>query len=239
MCAGVRSLLITIAIFPSFVPVTAGQLPAPVDGGLRAISGFDRLIMIEDVQKALKLSDEQVQAAKEVVHKIRQQHREEIDKAAKGAEDGDDRHKKVAGVLQKVSAETLARLEGLFSPDQLTRLKQIELQERGLRAFSDPQVKTALQLTQDQITKIQEIAERAEAAMRQSFQAGAKTPDSSRALKGLLAARRQMMDEAVKVLTGEQRKTWSALAGPPFEFKIERRTIPSGELESKNSAQLP
>jgi hypothetical protein len=232
-------LVITIATLSGVAPRATGQLPAPVDGGLRAISGFDRLIMIEDVQKTLKLSDEQVQAAKEVVHRIRQQHREEIDKAAKAAEEGDDRHRKVAGILQKISRETLARLDGLFSPDQLTRLKQIELQERGLRAFRDPQIKTALQLTQDQMTKIQEIAERAEAAMRQSLQAGGKAPDSSRALKGFLAARRQMMDEAVKVLTSEQRKTWSALAGPPFEFKIERRTTPNGELESKNSAQVP
>jgi hypothetical protein len=239
MCASARSLLITMALLSSFAAGARGQLPAPVDGGLRAISGFDRLIMIEDVQKALKLSDEQAQAAKEVVHQIRQQHREEFDKAVKSSEESGERHEKVTGILQKISAETLARLKGLFSPEQLTRLKQIELQERGLRAFSDPHVKTALQLTQEQRTKIQEIAERAEVAMRQSLQAGAKTPDSSRALKGFLAARRQMMDEAVRVLTGDQRKTWSALAGPPFEFKIERRTIPSGQLESKNPQQIP
>jgi hypothetical protein len=190
-------------------------------GSLSEITGFDRLIMNESVHKELKLSDEQIQSAKEAVHRIRQQHRADFDKAI-STDAGGERRQEVVRILQGVSADTLTQLQELLKPQQLQRLKQIELQGRGLRAFEDAAIVETLRLTPDQKTKLRSIAERAGRAMSQSLQPGDRAASSSQALQRLFAARRQTMDEAVKVLTPEQRKAWADRTGPPFEFKIER-----------------
>jgi hypothetical protein len=190
-------------------------------GSLSEITGFDRLIVNESVQKDLKLSDEQVQAAKEAVHRIRLQHRADFDKAI-NADAGVDRRQKVLQILQRISADTLTQLKELLKPHQLQRLKQIELQGRGLRAFDDAEIVETLRLTPDQKSKLTSIAERAGRAMSQSLQPGDRAANSSQALQKFFAARRKMMDEALSLFTPEQRKAWDERTGPPFEVKIER-----------------
>jgi hypothetical protein len=177
--------------------------------------------MNEGVQKEIKLTDEQVQSAKEAVHRIRQQHRADFDKAI-NADSGGDRRERVAQILQRVSADTLTQLKELLKPQQLQRLKQIELQGRGLRAFDDAEIVKILRLTPDQKSKLRSIAERAGRQMSQPLQPGARAVNSSQALQKLFAARRKMMDEALSLLTPEQRKAWDERTGPPFEVKIER-----------------
>jgi hypothetical protein len=208
--------------FPWFPPAWGVQAPAPLESGLRAISGFDRLIMDEGVKKELKLSDEQLLKAKEVVHEIRQSHGPEFEAILRGAE-GEDRGRKAAAILQRISNETIVRFKGILQPQQIARLKQIELQERGLRAFSDPDVERALGLTREQKAKIKEISEQAEQKMHEALQRGQKGQNLSSTLQKLLAARRDMLEKAEQALTADQKKTWSGLAGPPFEFRIERR----------------
>ena len=221
MLHGLRLALVLAHVIGALCPSSGTQVPTPMGGSLSEITGFDRLIMNESVHKELKLSDEQVQGAKEAVHRIRQQHRADFDKAI-NSDAGADRRERVAQILQRVSADTLTQLKVLLKPQQLQRLKQIELQGRGLRAFDDAEIVETLRLTPDQKSKLHSIAEQAGRVMSQSLQTGDRAGNSSQALQKLFAARRKMMDEALSLLTPEQRKAWDERTGPPFEFKIER-----------------
>src|SRR5262249_51816937 len=142
-----------------------------------------------------------------------------------GNANGPDRMEKSAIILRKVSDEGLAGLRVVLRPEQMSRLKQIELQERGLRALNDPDVEKALNLTATPKNRIQDLTHETEGAMRQVLGGGGqKRLASSAALQELLKARRQMMAKAVELLTTEQKTAWIALAGVPFELKIQRRT---------------
>jgi hypothetical protein len=233
--AYVRAFSSVIGLVAWAFSIRSEQIPAPLDGGLRVISSFDRLIMIDAVQKELKLTDKQLLKAKEFVHEVRQNHRQELEAALKSSPES-DRRRLAAEILRAISKETLLRFKTVLQPDQLTRLIQLDLQERGLGAFSDPEVVKALHLTPEQSAKIQEIARREEAAVQDVLQATEKRASSSTALAKLAALRKQVMGQAVEVLNADQKNSWSALVGPPFEFKIER---PSGRQRSSNNTKLP
>jgi hypothetical protein len=194
-----------------------------MDGGFRATSGFDRLVMYENVQKELKLDEDQLLKSKEVVHEIRQKHKVELDKVVKDSGLEEERTPKVAGLLRQISKETLARLKPVLRPEQLARLKQIEFQERGLRAFHDPDTEKAFHLTTEQKARIATIQEQCETTMRQVIRNQGNHQGRGTPVQKLLAIRKEMVEKAIETLTPEQKKIWSTLAGPPFEFKIEPR----------------
>jgi hypothetical protein len=217
----VSILIVMLAIEPACCGWA--QLPDPLEGSLRTVSTFDRLIMKEDVQADLQLSAEQILKAKEIVHAIRQSHRKEFDAALQDPASASNRRPTIAAILQSISRQSLARFEGPLRPEQITRLKQIELQERGVQALAAPEVEKSLHLTAEQKAKLAEIAREFDSAVHPTLGGAAKQKDSSAVLRHMLETRRRLMDKAVAILTPEQKKTWSTLAGPPFDFKIEKR----------------
>ncbi len=97
-------------------------------------------------------------------------------------------------------------IENILTQDQLARLRQINLQRQGPRAFEDPEVTTALKLTAAQREKIRTIqAEAVFAALRGPGQGKpGKTSDSSPS----------PVERIVKsVLTSEQGQLWQKLIG--------------------------
>src|SRR5262249_7524900 len=117
----------------------AQRVPFQPDNTLTAIGGLDGLLLLESVQKELKLDDEQAQKVKEVVRETRQKHRGDFDKLMK-PQIGQERRQRVLELMKQVSQESMDGVKGILTAEQMKRLKQIALQERGLQAFSDPEV---------------------------------------------------------------------------------------------------
>ena len=164
------------------------------------------LLSQKSVQEELKLSEDQLGKVKELAAKQRG--------GGKGFKDL-SKEERQQRIEERAKASDKA-IAAILKPEQVTRLKQISLQVRGARAFSDPQVASALKLTDDQKEKIKTIQEDARKDMRELFQGGG----GEGAREKIAAARKATNEKAMNVLTPDQKATWKELTGAPFTGEI-------------------
>src|SRR5260370_28734343 len=117
----------------------------------------------ESVQKELKLTPDQIEKTKAALDKQGQAFQE-----LQGLQ-GEERAKKF-DEMRKEADKTIAEI---LKPDQAKRLKQITLQQQGVRgAVANPEIAKELAITEDKKSKIKEIQEETGKQMRRLFQAG-------------------------------------------------------------------
>jgi Spy/CpxP family protein refolding chaperone len=184
-------------------------------GGFGGFGGPGFLLRVEKVQKDLGLEKDQVTKAEEALTKVREDHREDMQKLFDqntSQEDRDAIRKKLAEANDKALKEVL-------SEKQMKRLKQIEHQQQGVDMFNDEHVQKALKLTDEQKTKIKEINDDLRKEMREMFSGGGKPgPETFTKIQGL---RKDALASATKVLTDDQKKQLKELTGEPLELKPE------------------
>jgi hypothetical protein len=179
------------------------------------MGGIAALLGNESVQKELKLDNEQVDKIKAALTKVREQHQEEFAKLR--SLDQEERRTKGQELNKTVSEEILKSASGILAPDQLKRLKQIELQQEGTRALSRADVEKALNLTPDQKEKIKAISDDAAKEMRDLRQAGGGGAQGNR--EKMTELRKQTNEKVQAVLTDDQKKTWKEMTGEPFQIQ--------------------
>src|SRR5207248_6273181 len=64
---------------------------------------------------------------------------------------------KTATMNRKLTEKFMPKLRELLSPEQIQRLKEIQLQANGLEAFSEPEVSQSLGLTEEQQKKFTDL----------------------------------------------------------------------------------
>lgn len=208
-----RTLFKMTVMFSALVLLSvqaAGQ-----EGKRPRAGGFNnaaRLVQNESVQKELKLSDEQVEKAKKVATDVLDKFKDDFSKL-KGAS-AEER----AESNKKVSDEALKSLGDVLKADQTKRLKQIELQQRGI---GDPFVQKDLKLSDEQKDKVKKISEDVAEKRREIFK-DAKG-DFKGAMEKMTALNKETNEKYQGVLSDEQKKQWKELTGDPFEVKFEPR----------------
>src|SRR5262249_45718904 len=130
--------------------------------------GTARLLMNPDGQQELKLSEEQSTKAKEIGQQIREKHKDDFAKLKETPKE--QVREKFQELAKVVNAETEKALKDVLKPEQQKRLKQLELQARGVDAFTDSEIQTSLKLTDEQKEKIKTLNEDARKEMREIFQ---------------------------------------------------------------------
>jgi hypothetical protein len=188
-------------------------------GGRGGFGGLGNLIRNEAVQKELKLDSDQVQKAEAAVQKVQEKH--SGDRAGLQDLSQEERREKMVSLNKTISEETVKALDGILKPDQIKRLKQIELQQRGEQALTDSEVQSQLKLTSDQKEKIKTIAADAAAERRELFQPGGGG-DPQEAQKKMATLRKATMERISAVLTADQKQTWKEMTGQPFEVQMQR-----------------
>jgi Spy/CpxP family protein refolding chaperone len=102
------------------------------------------------------------------------------------------------------------KMAAALKPDQLVRLRQLELHLKGPQAFADRRVARALNLTAEQDLKIEEIIMRYEPAYNESLlNARINNLDA----KPVAELGDKFVDECLKLLTKEQKASWDWLVG--------------------------
>jgi Spy/CpxP family protein refolding chaperone len=187
------------------------------------------LLQNPSVQKELKLSDDQIKKITDANQSVRDKYKDEFEAVAKL--EGDERREKGQELRKKMTDETNKTLAEILKPEQNKRLKEITLQQEGARAFNDPEVQKALNLTDDQKEKIKTINEDAAKEMGELFPRGRRgaggggaPPDPSafkERMTKMAAMRKETLDKVTSVLTDDQKKTWKDMTGAPFEVKFE------------------
>jgi hypothetical protein len=187
-------------------------------GGGGGPGGLGGLLLNESVQKELTIDKEQAEKVKEAVLQIQDKHKDEFAKLRDLSQD--ERRAKGQELSRTVSAEVLKAVGEMLKPDQIKRLKQIDLQQIGAQAFARPEVQTALSLKDDQKEKIKTISEDI------AKQIGDLRQDRTNAQANrdkITALRKEIQEKIQAVLTDDQKKTWKDLTGEPFQVVSTRQ----------------
>ncbi len=183
------------------------------------------LLQNESVQKELKLDDQQIEKVKAAVKEVMDKHGEEFAKLKDLSKE--ERREKGAELSKTVAAELKTATKDILKPEQSKRLREIELQVMGVEAFKDPEVETALKLTDDQKDKIKTITGDFEKERGTLFKGGKGGKGSKgfnpEIFEKMNTLRKETTEKAVTVLTDEQKQEWKKLTGEPFEVKFEFR----------------
>jgi hypothetical protein len=187
-----------------------GQQQRGQRGGFAGGFGGGTLFLLnqKSVQDELKLSDEQVKKAKELSDKQRE--------SFGGLRDLGQEERRAK--IQEQAKATEKAVSELLKPEQLKRVKQISLQQQGARALSNPEVATALSLSDEQKDKIRSIQQEARTGRGQG---GGGRP-SEEELKKREEARKATNEKVLNVLTAEQKTKWKEMTGEPFKGEISR-----------------
>jgi hypothetical protein len=200
------------------VALLASPAAAQGRGGRMMGGNLAFLITNESVQKELKLDDKQVDKAKDLAEKSR----EEMQEKFQGFQDlsPEERRAKGQEIMRELNASILKAAGEFLKPEQITRLKQISYQQRGATTFLDPEVQKKLNLSDSQKSQIQALIQQSFSQMpsREEFQ-----DDREAAMKKMRELTQKVLAESEKKLNDEQQKTWKELLGSPFEVKYEQQ----------------
>ena len=199
--------------------------PAHAQGGRGfGPGGGPFMLMAPNVQKELKLSDDQIGKVQETVRGIMEKHQDDME-ALRDASN-EERPAK-ARVLRKTLNDEVKK-ELALSTEQSKRFDQISLQSMGLQAFFEPTVLEKLDLTADQKSKVREIGEAAREANRGAFNKDASEEERTEARKKMVASQRENMSKVHALLTDDQKKAWKDLIGDRVEINVPARRPNNG-----------
>jgi Spy/CpxP family protein refolding chaperone len=192
---------------------------APLGGG-----DSTRLLQQESVQKALKLTPEQIKKVEDLSEEMRAKFQQAFGGREEGQGDrkiiivdrDNEEHRKK---MQELHQETEKAVAKILKPEQFKRLKQISYQQQGGRAFTDPEVAKALRLTEEQQKKIREINEDAGSQIGPITVTIEEDPAQKMAehQKKMAEVQKASTDKIMKLLTAAQKMKWKELQGEPFK----------------------
>ncbi len=179
------------------------QQPGPFAGGF----GASPLMLLgqKSVQDELKLTDDQVKKVQELAEKQRDAFRDFQNL------DQDERRKK----LQEMAQSNQKAIGAILKEGQLKRLKQITWQQQGPGAFRDPEVASALKITDEQKQKMRDIQQSAFGELRDL----GRDEEAQKKRQEIL---KTTNDKILGLLTAEQKEKWKELTGEPFKGEIRR-----------------
>jgi Spy/CpxP family protein refolding chaperone len=129
----------------------------------------------------------------------------------------DERQKlmtKMAEINTKLNEEFTPQLAKLLSADQISRLKQIQIQAQGGTALTaNPEVAKALNLSEEQRRKLSDLQAEFARRQRELFASG----DPQERFAKMRELNRERDAKMLEVLTEEQRQQFTALKGDPFD----------------------
>jgi Spy/CpxP family protein refolding chaperone len=165
------------------------------------------LLRLEQVQKELNLSDEQKQKIKEL----------RPGRPSDGQRPSPEEMQTRMEQMRKKVAEIL-------KPEQLARLKQIELQVQGAAALGNPEIVKTLAITDDQRAKLKTIGDEAGEKARKIFgsmrdlspeERDAKRTENQGKMREIA---KDAMEKSLAVLTPEQREKFEKMKGKKIDI---------------------
>jgi hypothetical protein len=183
------------------------------------LGGGAGLIANEGVQKELKLTDEQTSKAEAVAREVREKYHGEFAKVEDL--DAQKRSEKMAEIVRTMTSETNKGLADVLKPEQMKRYRQIQLQQLGLMAFTEPEVQSKLKLTDDQVGQIRRINADSQSQRRELSQGGGGGGNREEMQKKEATLGKEGMDKALAVLSADQKQAWKDMTGEPFEVQFQ------------------
>jgi Spy/CpxP family protein refolding chaperone len=183
------------------VSLAAAWLPAQE---MRVMLPRFPILAREDVQKELKLTEQQISKINEIIGEV--------------VKDGPN-GSKVMMVHPGADFDGMdADVAKLLNDKQLKRMKEVWLQITGGRAFMKDDVAKELGITKEQRTKMAELQQELMTQMREMAIQPGEALNEER-LAELRKMQKDMEAKIEKLLTKEQQATWTTMKGAKFEMK--------------------
>jgi len=159
----------------------------------------------EDVQKEIGLTDDQ----KTKVEELRTSTTAKMTEV-RSSTNGDQQAAREG--MMKVNADALKSLGEILKPEQLKRLRELEIQWTGITIVtSDKEAQATLGITDDQKAKIAELQKKQQAANAEARQSA--NGDRAAIREATQKNAKIMEDELAKVLTDDQKAKLKDLGG--------------------------
>ena len=167
----------------------------------------------EDVQSELKLTSEQLQQLDQLRESLNDRSGfVALMQKSREVESDEERAKlreQMRNYASNRRTQADEKLKSVLTDAQQTRLQQVVLQQRGLRAITDDEVAANLMLTDQQKKQFEALAEQRDTARREL--GGDVGTDEQRE-----QFRAEWDSKYAAVLTAEQRQQWGTMVGPPM-----------------------
>lgn len=202
------AVLVALAI-PSYAQRPRGF------GGFGGFHGRMGLVMMGSVQKELKLEPVQIELLKQLGTEMQEKRRGLYRNIQSMA--SDEREKQFA----TLRADEEKHLDEILEPGQSRRLRQLEIQQAGLRALDRREVAEELKLTSEQRQRIREAMDAERSGFRALFtrSPGGPSPGQHAKFHELRTATDARLGA---VLTDTQKQQFQAMQGPRFSFGWQR-----------------
>ena len=169
----------------------------------------------EDVQKELKLSDDQKSKLEEMRNSMMEEMRSRFQNGGGGGGDREAMMKEMQENMKKADAAALA----VLNDGQKKRLKELWIQRSGNRIVSNEEIGKELGLTDTQKQKIKDLMAAKQQANQEIFQKMRDGEIDRSEIRPLMEKNNKALDgELGKVLTDDQKAKLKAMGGEPFKF---------------------
>jgi hypothetical protein len=230
MMTRIQHVFITVSVLVMgaalVIPVQA-QAPEGSRRGFRMGSRRDSLLgllRIEQVQKELNLSEENIAKVTEISGKLGTEMREKYT-ALREIEDREERSAKLTELTNEFDRKTREQLLEVLSREQMMRLYQIRMQVRPIvDSLMNRYVVRQLELTEEQQKKVAEIAKNTQAKQSELFRGMRDaTQEQRREVSQKLRKMRSDADEnALKLLNAKQKKALEEMKGKKITLPTRR-----------------
>ncbi len=191
------------------------------------------LVRIDKVLEELEVIDDQ----KEQIQKIVDGSRGERPQVNFRELSEEEREKALAEFREKAQArfaEARKKLDDVLLPHQLKRLKEISIQNQGIRALADKELAKAIGMTDEQQEELVSIQEGIAESFRELFRGG---QDRENIREKMTELREKSQSDIMAVLTDDQKQKFEEMKGEPF--KMPERQFRGGRRRPGQSGQRP
>jgi Spy/CpxP family protein refolding chaperone len=226
------SCLVLTLLF-AFVGVLMSTAQAETPSGRRGFGDARGtllgLLRLEEVQKELKLSEDQATKVNEISEKLRGEMREQY-AVLQDIENMQERRAKTTELSNQLDAKAREQLREVLSREQMMRLFQIRLQVRGaVYALNNTRIAGRLELTDEQKKKVAELDKATQDKITEAYSALSNLSQEERREKmaelreKVSKMRNEAEEKALGLLTAEQKEAFEKMKGEKFEPPARRR----------------
>lgn len=187
------------------------------------------LLRLEQVQKELKLSEDQVTKVNGISEKLREEMREQY-VGLRDIENMQERRAKMTELSDQLDAKARGQLREVLSREQMMRLFQIRLQVRGnLDALNNRWIAGRLELTDEQKKKAADLDKATQDKITEAYSSLSNLSQEERREKmaelreNITKMRNEAEEKALGLLTAEQKEAFEKMKGEKFELPARRR----------------
>jgi Spy/CpxP family protein refolding chaperone len=227
------SSCLVLTLLLAFVSVSVSTAQAEAPSGRRgfgdARGSLLGLLRLEQVQKELKLSEDQVTKVNEISEKLRAEMSEQY-AGLRDIENMQERRAKMTELSNQLDEKARGQLREVLSREQMMRLFQIRLQVRGtLDALNNRWIAGRLELTDEQQKKAAELDKATQDKISEAYAPLRDLSQEERREKmGELRDKTTKLREdaekkALELLTAEQKEAFEKMKGEKFELTARRR----------------